>query len=630
MAFSAPPADAVKTKQKKAVLSDATLQRSLILLASKKNPVAQKLLYWLYATETETETDPADMIKFIDANPTWPRLDVIKAKVEESLSGDDGLRTLAWFNRNPPQTEDGLYTAMAAVDTVCGSQAGDVVLNDFWRKGLGDKKFSLKVLKKFSNRLTPTAQLERFEMLFADDRFAEAELLLPSMSLRDRQKNRVRIALARMEPQAPRLLQALTQDLQNDQSLILERVRWRRLRDRDAEAIELLKEVKRPFAQPRAWWPEINILARDALNDKDYKTAYELVRMVELPAGTADWAQALWMQGWIALKNGPSENAVAVAAFGALYNQAHSAITRSRSAYWSAETARQRQDAAAEYEWLKRCAVYDWTFYGQVCASRFELAAVMQTLPQKPELPEEVTQADGEILAAIRMLHASGMKEYTDSFFARLLTDAKNYADYHAIAKLAIESERVDWAIEANKRVQQNLSRNLPDIGYPKLPARWLQPAPESALVHAIVYRESMFRKDVQSPVGATGLMQLMPRTAKQVARQLNVKYKSSFLSTDPAFNIRLGSKYLNDLILDYDGFYPLAIAAYNAGPGNVSAWIKNFGDPRDLKTTQEIIDWIEHIPIYETRNYVQRVLETLHVYAGDKKQLHLFPQKTF
>ena len=114
---------------------------------------------------------------------------------------------------------------------------------------------------------------------------------------------------------------------------------------------------------------------------------------------------------------------------------------------------------------------------------------------------------------------------------------------------------------------------------------------------------------------GARGLMQLMPGTAQLVARQLGIKHAPAKLTSDPQHNVRLGSAYIADLLDRFNGSHILAIAAYNAGPGRVSSWLDQYGDPRGQGI--DAVDWIELIPFSETRNYVQRVLEALIVYRG-------------
>lgn len=179
-------------------------------------------------------------------------------------------------------------------------------------------------------------------------------------------------------------------------------------------------------------------------------------------------------------------------------------------------------------------------------------------------------------------------------------------------ARLARETGRYYYAVQANKDVQQKLGRFLPGEGYPTLPSLPLA-TPEKALVHAIIHRESMFNTEAQSPVGARGLMQLMPATAKAVSREIGQGYTLEKLTRDPRYNVTLGSTYLQSMIRRFDGFYPMAMAAYNAGPGRVDQWIAAFGDPR--KGEVDVIDWVELLPIYETRNYIQRVMESYHMY---------------
>nr|MDP9196780.1 lytic transglycosylase domain-containing protein [Pseudomonadota bacterium] len=136
---------------------------------------------------------------------------------------------------------------------------------------------------------------------------------------------------------------------------------------------------------------------------------------------------------------------------------------------------------------------------------------------------------------------------------------------------------------------------------------------PEKALVHALIRQESTFNAGAISSAGARGLMQLMPATARQVARQEGLPHQPARLTEDPAYNIRLGAAYLERMLDQFGGSPVLAIAAYNAGPSRVREWVGKLGQPGDRP--EEVVDWIEQIPFSETRNYVQRVLENLQVY---------------
>jgi soluble lytic murein transglycosylase len=109
--------------------------------------------------------------------------------------------------------------------------------------------------------------------------------------------------------------------------------------------------------------------------------------------------------------------------------------------------------------------------------------------------------------------------------------------------------------------------------------------------------------------------MQLMPATASFIANKMQLPFSADRLTGDGIYNVLLGRAYLETLIDDFGGSYALAIAAYNAGPSRVRQWLHDYGDPRS--GTIDMVDWIEMIPINETRNYVQRVLENLQIYRG-------------
>ncbi|MCK5518988.1 MAG: lytic transglycosylase domain-containing protein, partial [Alphaproteobacteria bacterium] len=217
-----------------------------------------------------------------------------------------------------------------------------------------------------------------------------------------------------------------------------------------------------------------------------------------------------------------------------------------------------------------------------------------------------------EMVQAARLLSSAGLSKIADPFFVKLLKDTTDRSDFVMTARLARETGRHYFTVEANKQLQQKLGEFMFMDGYPLLQ---IQPVnkPEVSLVHAIVYRESMFDTTATSSAGARGLMQLMPNTARQVSKSIGKKFISRKLTNNPQYNIELGTAYLQSLLDTYNESYPLAIAAYNAGPGNVDKWINQFGDPRSNRI--DIIDWIEQIPFYETRNYVQRVMESYYIY---------------
>jgi len=195
--------------------------------------------------------------------------------------------------------------------------------------------------------------------------------------------------------------------------------------------------------------------------------------------------------------------------------------------------------------------------------------------------------------------------------------------------KLAVEIGRYDYAIQIAKQASYEKrfynKLNYPVIQIPNIVNQ--KTMPKSELVLAVIRQESEFDPKANSAVGAKGMMQVMTYTAKLIAKQAKLPYSKSKLKSDPNYNIKLGSFYLSSLLEEYEGSYPFALAAYNAGPKRVKYWKKINGNPQ--KGNIDYINWIELIKFKETRNYVQRVLENVNVYkyilSGKPVKIHNF-----
>jgi soluble lytic murein transglycosylase len=251
------------------------------------------------------------------------------------------------------------------------------------------------------------------------------------------------------------------------------------------------------------------------------------------------------------------------------------------------------------------------TYYGQLAAAR--IGKVDGYLPQefKPGEQEILAFNKGELVRVVRLLGELGDRDHLRTFVLHLSANARTPGQSALVAALALEQERPDLAVLVAKRSRRNGFALIP-YGYPmvSLPDGG---GPEPALLLAVIRQESAFDPEAVSHAGARGLMQLMPSTAKTTAKELKVKYSRSNLTTDPDYNIKLGSAHLAHLLDQFNGSYVLALGAYNAGSPRVRQWLAAHGDPRSAEV--DVINWIEMIPLAETRNFVQRVLENLRIY---------------
>ncbi|MDA0241655.1 MAG: lytic transglycosylase domain-containing protein, partial [Proteobacteria bacterium] len=262
--------------------------------------------------------------------------------------------------------------------------------------------------------------------------------------------------------------------------------------------------------------------------------------------------------------------------------------------------------------WFRTASEHSTTFYGQLAAARLNKNDGLDVSVPSPIDAAESAEFDRhEVVQVVRLLISIGERTLLSRFIRRLGEINRSPRWLTSVAKLARDGGRADLAISVAKRASRE-GANLGYTGYPTIPAK-TQDGLEAPLLFALIRQESAFDQRAISHAGARGLMQLMPRTARHVARRISKPYVPKRLTEDPAYNINIGQAYLRELLEDFDGSYILALAAYNAGPGRVRRWIKAYGDPRQSNT--DAIDWIEMIPISETRNYVQRVIENLHVY---------------
>lgn len=589
-------------------------QKTFALLAEGNDPTAQKLLTWIYTTETSMPADIKETMSFVRQSPDWPRLYKFREKIEQSITNSKlpPYTTVEWFSHHAPASTSGLTAYVDALLTIKSEAAAKKALADFWATADLDRGNTTMLAKRYQKLFASDAHRGRIDYLVWNKRYSEATDMLPLVDKNTQALIQTRIALARQSAQAEKLLAKLPKNLLEDQGLIYERLRWRRRRDLDKSAIELLDKTPLQPQRPDLWWEEAHILTRRKIEAKLYAEAYDLVKKVQ-PSGGVEYAQAKWLLGWLCL-NHLHRPAEAYVHFNDFYQHVTSAISRARGAYWAARAAEKANNAVNARAWDRIGAKYISTFYGQLSHRKVYGGAI-------PRFPLDDAQASAwvktafdrnELAKAVRLLHHVKLNRLIDPFLAKLTGHAKTKQDYALIAKLAMEVERPYYAVQANKDLQQQQGEFLFHEGYPLTPVLAV-PAEDKALVYAVIHRESMFDTAAVSPAGARGLMQLMPATAQYLSRRNGVRYTKRKLIDDPAYNISLGHQYLQHTLDQYGNFLPLALAAYNAGPTRVREWVKMFGDPR--RENIDAIDWIEHIPNYETRNYVQRVLESYYIY---------------
>ena len=216
------------------------------------------------------------------------------------------------------------------------------------------------------------------------------------------------------------------------------------------------------------------------------------------------------------------------------------------------------------------------------------------------------------LVRATRLLGQQGLRQ-EQTLFVRALAESLNSEPERVMAaELSQQIGRQDLAVWTARA-----SRNDGEAFYfrPAFPTHYgeIPGGRLWSMTHGITRQESSFDKSAVSFAGARGMMQLMPGTAREQAGKMGIAYDYYRLTSDPAYNVSLGSAYYQRLLNTWGGSHVLAVASYNAGAGNVRKWINAYGDPR--QPGADVVRWIERIPFVETRGYVQRVLENSVVY---------------
>lgn len=608
--------------------------RSARKLASKaKSPLPAKIIQWLELTASGPGGDFAEASVFLAQNPNWPGQASLHRRAELAMPKDfPDLQVLAWFEARPPITAKGAAQFAQALIRKGEKEQATQLLRKAWIERNFSRRDERDFHKRFKKMLRREDDIARLDRLLWDHKFRPAIRLARRLGKGYPALAEARQQLARRGPGVDWAIKRIPAELQDDPGLIYERVRWRQVKNRYEDVIELLDPPNPAAPQAKRWWRLRKWAARQAYMKGDYKLAYRIASAHGLGTGIG-FAEGEWFAGWLALRflDRPEK---AYEHFTHLHDGVLSPISLARSAYWSGEAARVLDERdpselwhAKAQNWYTIAAKHASAFYGQLAGRRLDqpLGFTPATV-EPPSAEARATFDQRELVQAIRLLGELGQDKLHRLFLLRLGILAEDSVDYLLTVELATEQKRPDLAVRTAKAARKE-GILLPEYLYPGLEIPQ-GGTPEPALVLAVIRQESGFYTQAVSGAGARGLMQLMPRTAKHVARRIKLRYSRDKLLSDPEYNMRLGRVYLSDLTKKYDGSYVLALAAYNAGPSRANAWIKLFGDPRDPSV--DPIDWVESIPFDETRNYVQRIIEGLVIYrqnlgikAGHPLQVH-------
>lgn len=581
-------------------------------LARGRDPILNKILKAYLMAQPGNTFSFDDMTLFITENPEWPGIKGILMIAEQKIpQGASNTKIINWFNAYPPKTAAGFYRYIEALEASGHGRIAETFIRNRWIEADFSQSDLATYQARFDSLLTREDHFARIDRLLWKGNEGAVRAMFPFVDNDVRALSEARLALAGDKGNVAALIEKVPRSLQDDSGLLYERLRWRRTRGDDAGAIEILAKTPENVVKPERWWQERHVIIRRLMENKDFTQAYRLASRHGLSTGFS-LAQAEFLSGWLALRflNRPD---LAEHHFKQLIEKTNMPVSQARGFYWlgrAYEALEKKHEAEQAYE---SAAALDTTFYGQMAITRIYAEPIIRAIPEPP-IPAAVHDSffRRDLIRAITALYNRKQLSRAETFFRAALNAATQRVEFALLLELAHKLHRPDWAVIAAKEANQK-NFIVRDAGYPILNLKLPTP-PEPAFTHALIRQESQFQTDAQSPVGANGLMQLMPATAKHVAKKLGLRHDSKKMC-DPQYNTKLGTYFIQKQIDDFGGSYILALAGYNAGPGRVREWMSLFGDPRTGQI--DPIDWIELIPIYETRNYVQRIIENLQFYRA-------------
>ena len=578
-------------------------------------PVAADLVEWQRLRAGNGTL--GDYEGFLARRPDWPGLAQLRSEAETAVARSiTPARVLRWFGDRDPATAAGAAALIRALRSEGRAEDAARMIVRLWPAIRLDEAGQALLLAEAGDALDAADHRARLDHLLWEDRRAEARRMLPLVGADWTRLAEARLALREDRESVNRLIEAVPAALREDPGLAHARFDWRARKGRTDTALDLLRERSvsaEALGRPEAWATRRASLVRGLLREGKGKAALDLASAHQLAAGAAA-ADLEFLAGFAALRKvGDAERALRH--FQALRSMVATPISVSRAEYWQGRAlqALGRNDEARAA--LDRAAQHQTAYYGLLAAEALgqSLQAELATPPALPDW-RQGGFLNSTVTEAALLLYRAGDRALARRFLLHL-AEGQDAAGLAAMGAFALDKADPHLAVLIGK---QAAARGiiLPGIYYPDPGA--LMPdglAVDRALALAIARRESEFLTEAVSPAGALGLMQLMPGTAKLMADKLGLAHRPAALTTDPAFNARLGAAYLAHLAEEFGPSLALRAAGYNAGPGRPRAWIGDLGDPRNPSV--DVVDWVEMVPFTETRTYIMRVAEGAAIYAA-------------
>ncbi len=594
------------------------------LAAQSGDQAAIKLVELLYLRDHGAEAGYSRIMAFLEAAPNWPLTETLMKRAEQALyeNAGDTQAALHHFDGKRPSTPSGMLALARALYASGDATNGKIWLREAWLSPAVDVDYERRIMSEFGNQLSAADHKARmWRLVYAQ---AGNAAIRNSKRLSGDYQSAANVAqmLLRGDGGADRKYQSLSPAMRNELALKLVRARFHRRKENYDQARTILMSAQGnpgTALDSEAWWSERRIIARRSVGPNHgahWNAAYQMSKDHRLESGDSA-IEAEFIAGWVALRYLHKPD-LAMTHFVKLKKICTSRTDKAKAAYWIGRTLAALGDKSAAKASYQTAAVHSTVYYGQLAREQLGLGNDPEPINGGQASPAaQAKVSHDEVIRAMRLFAQAGTKNQLNIFLWSIATRFNSIDELNAAAAVVQNLAGTSWSLRLAKAASHRGldidAWSYPVMGLPK----WSQIGKpiERSLVFALSRQESEFDPNAGSSVGAQGLMQLMPATAKLVARQYRVPFVQNKLKGDPAYNVKLGAAHLADLVEDFNGSYILTLVAYNAGPRRSREWVDEYGDPRGGQV--DAVDWVECIPFEETRGYVQKVLQNVHVYRS-------------
>jgi soluble lytic murein transglycosylase len=569
-----------------------------------------------------------DYARFINANPGWPNEVSIRRSAEKAMRpGENANTVLAFYRSDEPQSGNGWARLAEANLTLGRASEALAAARGAWVSADLSSYDEQSLFARFGSQLTAADHDKRIDALLFSKKASDAYRMLPWSSPGRRAAMQARIAMQARQPDAEQRYQAVIGQVTSDAGLMMDRARYLREGGYVQAARDLFARSHNFTARPAdvdRFLDMMVLLAKEAAGDRQWQTAYNIASQVDDAFGPGvdislksygirdKYTTLTWTAGTVALER-MNRARDAIAMFDKYAGAGRSLQVKTKGWYWAGRASSQAGDPLRARSYFERASATPELFYGQLALERLGRAVPIPAGTPSLLLTDAQRQAFAQkrLVRAVKLLGQQGLWAEQSLFIRALSEDLDNDAERLLAVEMAGQVWRPDLAVWTARSARNAGSAFYYKATYPTHNASIPQGRMWS-LVHGITRQESSFDRAAVSGANARGMMQLMPGTAREQAGKMGIGYDYGRLTSDPNYNVMLGSAYFQRLVRMWDGNYPLAVASYNAGAGNVRKWVNSYGDPRG---NVDIVSWIEKIPFDETKGYVQRVLENSVVY---------------